>query len=636
MAALVTELGYPWYAGMLQDEGIVTVGDVLNKVGLNAVEGGERAPTPDVENDGEKARPSLEPSASRNSVASLDESPTKEELSVFVSAYLVSLGFTETHATEIKEEIVSKTEDHFTTRSNEQSSQKRVLSQDRLFQFDTLDGMAEFTETFEDSIKDEDDSGDDEEHRGPSEAERRTVRAAVAASKARVASRRASRVSRESGCSVSPTTSLNDHFRSMETSQTNSDSHVSFEYPPYPDGPRSRSSSESLSRESSGKGLSRRTSLDHYAIPGGSRRTSLDITGEAGFAPISETKAITPPVASSVAPAAVTQGRVRIGAAGGLYDPQFLNAVKPLYALHMGAENLGPTLYSLVRFTKPARVLEVGAGYTSAFLLQALNDNAIELETYRKLRHDGLAMCGDAPWSVDAFFDHTVGDNTSGRYRGGSVAGGSVGGAGGGITSIPRTTIDRATNPLGYASSLLFTTASAPVPPQPPVPGSEDARVASGILHCIDNMVHAHTTAHVVTEVARKMGCASRLKLHQADAFNSDLPSLLEPGVEFDLLWIDLGAAHRIEAFMENWWPRVRPEGGHVIVHSTLTNALSRGWLEKMRDLSRSSEPSLYGKFEIISFLEPHKMFQNSITIFQKRGGMFGEEYHEPVHTKFP
>jgi len=132
------------------------------------------------------------------------------------------------------------------------------------------------------------------------------------------------------------------------------------------------------------------------------------------------------------------------------------------------------------------------------------------------------------------------------------------------------------------------------------------------------------------------MGCASRLKLHQADAFNSDLPSLLEPGVEFDLLWIDLGAAHRIEAFMENWWPRVRPEGGHVIVHSTLTNALSRGWLEKMRDLSRSSESSPYGKFEIISFLEPHKMFQNSMTIFQKRGGMFGEEYHEPVHTKFP
>jgi hypothetical protein len=83
----------------------------------------------------------------------------------------------------------------------------------------------------------------------------------------------------------------------------------------------------------------------------------------------------------------------------------------------MGAENLGPMLYNLVRFTKPARILEVGAGYTSAFLLQALRDNAVELETYRDLRRVGLAVCGDAPWSVDAFFDREAGDG-GGRYRG--------------------------------------------------------------------------------------------------------------------------------------------------------------------------------------------------------------------------
>ena len=39
---------------------------------------------------------------------------------------------------------------------------------------------------------------------------------------------------------------------------------------------------------------------------------------------------------------------------------------------HMGAENLGPLLYTLVRFIKPQSVLEVGAGYTTLFLLQAL------------------------------------------------------------------------------------------------------------------------------------------------------------------------------------------------------------------------------------------------------------------------
>jgi predicted O-methyltransferase YrrM len=277
---------------------------------------------------------------------------------------------------------------------------------------------------------------------------------------------------------------------------------------------------------------------------------------------------------------------VRRGAAGGVYDPTFLRLVKPLYDLHMGAENLGPMLYNLARFTKPARILEVGAGYTSAFLLQALNDNAAELETYRDLRRSGLAVCGDAPWSVDAFFDREAGDG-GGRYRGDPDA-------------------------------------------------SEDDRVSSGVLHCIDNLAHEHTTAHVVVETARKMRCGERLRLHEADAFDPDLPSTLEAGIEFDMLWIDLGAAHRIEAFFEAWWPRVRAEGGMVIVHSTLTNALSRGWLERMRDLARAPDAeNPYGRFETMSLLEPHKMFQNSVTMFQKRGGAFGR-YDEPVHTKFP
>ena len=114
----------------------------------------------------------------------------------------------------------------------------------------------------------------------------------------------------------------------------------------------------------------------------------------------------------------------------------------------------------------------------------------------------------------------------------------------------------------------------------------------SGVLHCLDNLAHEHTTAHLLVETAKKMGCADRLRLHNSDAFDPDLPSTLEPGVEFDMLWIDLGAANRIERFLENWWPRIRCEGGFALVHSTLTNALSRGWLERMRDCLLYTSPS--------------------------------------------
>ena len=101
------------------------------------------------------------------------------------------------------------------------------------------------------------------------------------------------------------------------------------------------------------------------------------------------------------------------GASGSCFDRAFLAACRPLHAQHMGCENMGPLLYSLVRFTKaqgggraggradtcprrqmpsslwtcPSRgamthgrgcalpqarhVLEVGAGYTSVWILQA-------------------------------------------------------------------------------------------------------------------------------------------------------------------------------------------------------------------------------------------------------------------------
>jgi predicted O-methyltransferase YrrM len=596
MAALVSELGYPWYVGMLADEGVSTVLDVLVKVGLHSAEE-ERSRTPEgfplpADASGKAEFHRSQRSLSATSLSSAgDEPTTREDRLMFVSAYLVSLGFAEMHAAEISEEVVSKYDDARVSGKN-----KRVLSADRLFQFDTLDGGVDVEEEQGRPTRNFSDSDGEEKHRGPSEEERQTVRRAIAASKARVASRRASRVSHSDHEGTSPT-SVRDRLRSNESSgrRLSLDDVVS---PPYPEGPRTIPSKNS------------------------SKDSGLYLRDD--------------PVEKS------TQERVRRGAAGGLCDPNFLRLIKPLYDLHMGAENLGPMLYNLVRFTKPARILEVGAGYTSAFLLQALRDNAVELETYRDLRRVGLAVCGDAPWSVDAFFDREAGDG-GGRYRGddGTMVSHRETAArapGPDPTSSTRSSFDSerrlSLDERRLSLDERLETRDAPAPA--PAPGSEDARVYSGVLHCIDNMAHEHTTAHAVVETARKMRCADRLRLHEADAFDPDLPAILEPGVEFDMLWIDLGAAHRIEGFMEAWWPRVRAEGGMVIVHSTLTNQLSRGWLEKMRELARAPTPcSAYGRFETMSLLEPHKMFQNSITMFQKRGGAFGR-YDEPVHTKFP
>ena len=577
MAALVTELGYPWYVGMLADEDVSTGGDVLVKVGLHRSEE-ERSRTPNscetFSADEKAGFHQSQRSLSATSLSSAgDEPTTRADRLMFVSAYLVSLGFAESHAGEISEEVVGKYDDARVSRERVHSAE------DRLFVFDTLDDALDHAG---EAPNEASESEEEEPYRGPTEEERRTVRAAIVASKARVASRRNSRISSRSSREGSPT-SVRDRPRSKESSgRSISLDHHDAVSPPYPEGPRFNPSSQS----SKDSGL-------------------------------------------CLEPAETTaQERVRVGAAGGLADPRFLRSVQPLYDLHMGAENLGPMLYNLVRFTKPGRILEVGAGYTSAFLLQALADNAAELEAYRRLRRDGLAVCGDAPWSVDAFFDREAGDG-GGRYRGDDDSERSA------LRSGVNGVNDRRSAPM-RAPDPNRLSAGGRAASSAPSPGSEDARVDSGVLHCLDNLAHEHTTAHLLVETAKKMGCADRLRLHNSDAFDPDLPSTLEPGVEFDMLWIDLGAAHRIEGFFEAWWPRVRAEGGMVVVHSTLTNALSRGWLERMRELARAPEPcAAYGRFETMSLLEPHKMFQNAITMFQKRGGAFGR-YDEPVHTKFP
>jgi hypothetical protein len=44
------------------------------------------------------------------------------------------------------------------------------------------------------------------------------------------------------------------------------------------------------------------------------------------------------------------------GSLGGLYNADFVRAVQPLWSFHMGAENMAPMLYNLVRFVKPCQV----------------------------------------------------------------------------------------------------------------------------------------------------------------------------------------------------------------------------------------------------------------------------------------
>lgn len=218
------------------------------------------------------------------------------------------------------------------------------------------------------------------------------------------------------------------------------------------------------------------------------------------------------------------------GAMGGIYDSHFLNQSSALFDAHMGVENMAQMLYALVRFVKPERVLEVGAGYTSLFILQALHDNAIELS------------------KVDSGFS--------------------------------------------YSSPKLI---------------------------CLDDMSHSHTTAGDLVRIAQQRGLDEILDLQAMDAWD-----YIVEEHRLDLVWLDFGLGSRVSEFIHRVWDRV-PEGGHVMVHSTLTNSLTREWVESLR----SNKDSLATEAEIVSFLEPHKTMQNSFTLLRKK-------CTEPIFSKYP
>ena len=298
----------------------------------------------------------------------------------------------------------------------------------------------------------------------------------------------------------------------------------------------------------------------------------------------------------------------------------------------MGAENLGPSLYALVRFVKPKTVLEIGAGYTSLFLLQALRDNDEELAFLRREKR------------ADREAAHLGIADEGGQKP---------------MAGMPR---DAAWFAAAETRRLL----------QSP-----------SVLHCVDDLSHAFCTAREIKKTAERLGVEKHLEMYDGDAW-AGAPPACRPKLSIgtkkkdgapsavagpvDMLWVDFGVGDRLDAFLRLYWPSVKP-GGFVVVHSTVTNRATRAWLERVRrgefawlepsadggegnEKKDDAERTARGKRERdpdrserrperarssavtdevhhVSFLEPHKRYQNAFTVLQKRPRGWGE----PVYT---
>lgn len=226
----------------------------------------------------------------------------------------------------------------------------------------------------------------------------------------------------------------------------------------------------------------------------------------------------------------------------------------------MGVELVSPLIYSLIRLTRPKKVLEVGSGYSSLFILQALADNLDDYNKNKKLIQGHVRL------------DEHVGLKRVVHGKG----------------FLRR-------HPLPLALPDYYKAEYNP------------------LLSIIDNVSHAASSAGLVRDVAKKLNVDSLLQFHEGDfrglskGFNQEL-------LPFDFVWFDCGGLKEYADFLEEYWHLVNCDGGLLLLHSTLTNLQIRYIIQGLK-LKQATDQ--FNKFELLSLLEPHKWRQNSLTMIR-------------------
>lgn len=172
-----------------------------------------------------------------------------------------------------------------------------------------------------------------------------------------------------------------------------------------------------------------------------------------------------------------------------------------------------------MRFVKPRRILEVGAGYTSLFLLQALHDNALEVAALRaRASHVSFKPKESLPQRPSAAAAATTSESNNdpepptlhglATFTPQRVPW-NVPGSLESEDNVSSASHSRSSDSRDHATDTM---------------GSNDGGNVQGMvrkcggsprLDVIDNMAHGHTTANLVAEGADQLGLRPLLRIHQ-------------------------------------------------------------------------------------------------------------------------
>jgi predicted O-methyltransferase YrrM len=233
----------------------------------------------------------------------------------------------------------------------------------------------------------------------------------------------------------------------------------------------------------------------------------------------------------------------------------------------MGTELMAPLLHSLARSVRAERVLEVGAGLSTLFLLRALAENAADVERERSLLPAKNAGY-DPAWARD---------EEAARRAGPAV--------------------------------VRWLEADPPLAD----PAWYDRPYAPRLLS-VDDGSSPFTTAGAVPEAAQAAGLDRFLDLRRGD-FRVVAAELRAAGERVDLAWFDCGGYREYRDFLDLCWDLVEPDGGLLVLHYTVTVPNHE---RAIAELTAAAARGERGRFEMLSLVEPHKLMQNSCTLVRR------------------
>lgn len=242
-------------------------------------------------------------------------------------------------------------------------------------------------------------------------------------------------------------------------------------------------------------------------------------------------------------------------------DIELLKAAEELRVPMMGSETVAPLLYSLIRFTRPRRVLEVGTGYTTPFIARALADNAAD---YEEGSRQLMAKTRELLKTVGSQRNPDVLRKEQENW----------------VKAMP-----------ALASPQFYATAYRPS------------------FLAVDSLTLPTSSAPKVCSVLSNLGLRESVTIIDGD-FRNVHDRIGTEFLPIDFAWVDCDQSL---AFFDQYWQDINPQDGLLVFHWLLTDKGGETVLDYIKSKWRVNHD-----LEIVSFWEPHKIAQNSLTIIRK------------------